>query len=169
MPELSKVHPEVTWAQRSSADDAERNYLYVNIKAPDVDRKEATLKITPTNVTFAGDSKKGVRYEVSLDLYAEIDPENSKWVDEDEQDEAPEEDYANNFGGLDALGGGEGGGLGNIDFSKLGAGLEGMGGAPGLGAEGAEGESDDEEMPELEEADKDAGESAKSTKIQEVS
>lgn len=50
----------------------------MNIKAPDVDRKEATLKITPTNVTFAGDSKKGVRYEVSLDLYAEIDPENSK-------------------------------------------------------------------------------------------
>ncbi|BAE63136.1 HSP20-like chaperone [Aspergillus flavus] len=212
MPELSKVHPEVTWAQRSSADEAERNYLYVNIKAPDVDRKEATLKITPTNVTFAGDSKKGVRYEVSLDLYAEIDPENSKvnhsdrevelvlrkkelkqeywprllkdsqkvhflktdfdkWVDEDEQDEAPEDDYANNFGGLDALGGGEGG-LGNIDFSKLGAGLEGMGGPGGPGGPGgfgAEGESDDEEMPELEEADKDAEESAKSTKIEEVS
>ncbi|GAB1196774.1 HSP20-like chaperone [Aspergillus pseudonomiae] len=209
MSELPKAHPEVTWAQRSSADDAERNYLYVNIKASDVARAGATLNITPTNVTFAGDSKKGVRYEVSLDLYAEIDPENSKvnhsdrevelvlrkkelkeeywprllkttqkihfiktdfdkWVDEDEQDEAAEDDYANNFGGFEGLGGGEGGGLGNIDFSKLGAGLEGMGGA-GLGGEGAEVGSDDDEMPELEEADKDAGESAKSTKIQEVS
>ncbi|KAB8234455.1 Prostaglandin E synthase 3 (Cytosolic) [Aspergillus alliaceus] len=198
------TRPEVTWAQRSSSSDAERNYLYVNIKAPDVDRKEATLKITPTNVTFAGDSKKGVRYEISLDLYAEIDPENSKvnhsdrevelilrkkelkeeywprllkatekqhylktdfdkWVDEDEQDEAAEDDYANNFGGFEGLGGGEGG-LGNIDFSKLGAGLEGMGGAAG-DAPGAEGESDDEEMPELEEA----GEPAKSSKVQEVS
>ncbi|KAE8160957.1 HSP20-like chaperone [Aspergillus tamarii] len=211
MPELSKVHPEVTWAQRSSASDAERNYLYVNIKAPDVAREGATLKITSTNVTFTGDSKKGVRYEVSLDLYAEIDPENSKvnhsdrevelvlrkkelkeeywprllkttqkihflktdfdkWVDEDEQDEVAEDDYANNFGGLDALGGEGGGGLGNIDFSKLGAGLGDLGGAGAdLGAAGAEGESDDEEMPELEEADKAAGESSKSSKIQEVS
>ncbi|KAB8077974.1 HSP20-like chaperone [Aspergillus leporis] len=208
MPELAMLHPEVTWAQRSSDSDAERNYLYVSIKAPDVNRSEATLNITPTNVTFAGDSKKGVRYEVSLDLYAEIDPENSKvnhsdrevelvlrkkelkeefwprllkttqkihflktdfdkWVDEDEQDEAPEDDYANNFGGFEGGLGGEGGGLGNIDFSKLGAGLEGMGGADaGLG--GAEGESDDEDMPELEEADK-AGDSAKSAKVQEVS
>ncbi|GMG13712.1 unnamed protein product [Aspergillus oryzae var. brunneus] len=170
--------PAESAGRRSSADEAERNYLYVNIKAPDVDRKEATLKITPTNVTFAGDSKKGVRYEVSLDLYAEIDPENSKvnhsdrevelvlrkkelkqeyWprllkdsqkvhflkTDFDKQDEAPEDDYANNFGGLDALGGGEGG-LGNIDFSKLGAGLEGMGGPGGPGGPGgfgAEGES----------------------------
>ncbi|OGM48796.1 Hsp90 binding co-chaperone (Sba1) [Aspergillus bombycis] len=215
MSDLPKAHPEgsltygnppVTWAQRSSADDAERNYLYVNIKAADVARDKATLNITPTNVTFAGDSKKGVRYEVSLDLYAEIDPKNSKvnhsdrevelvlrkkelkeefwprllsttqkihfiktdfdkWVDEDEQHEVAEEDYGNNFGGFEGLGG-EGGGLGNIDFSKLGAGLEGMGGAGLGGAE--EGESDDD-MPELEEADKDAGESAKSSKIQEVS
>ncbi|KAE8356772.1 HSP20-like chaperone [Aspergillus coremiiformis] len=207
MPELPKAHPEVTWAQRSSGSDAERNYLYVNIKAPDVARKEATLTITPTNVKFAGDSKKGVRYEVSLDLYAEIDPENSKvnhsdrevelvlrkkelkeefwprllkttqkihflktdfdkWVDEDEQDEAAEDDYANNFGGFEGLGG-EGGGLGNIDFSKLGAGLEGMGGAD-AGAAEAEGDSDDEDMPELEEVENNAGEPAQSSKIQEV-
>jgi hypothetical protein len=43
-------------------------------------------------------------------------------VDEDEQDEAPEDDYANNFGGFDGM---DQGGLGNIDFSKLGAGLPG--------------------------------------------
>lgn len=68
----------VTWAQRSSNDDPERNYLYVNIKAPDVPRASATLNITQKNVSFSGDSKKGVRYDVSLDLFAEIDPENSK-------------------------------------------------------------------------------------------
>ncbi|KAL2786447.1 HSP20-like chaperone [Aspergillus keveii] len=201
MPDLPQVHPEVTWAQRSSATDAERNYLYVNIKAADVAKADAKLDITAKNVTFAGDSKKGVRYQVSLDLFGEIEPENSKvnhsdrevelvlrkkelkeefwprlletkqkihflktdfdkWVDEDEQDEAPEDDYANNFGGFDGM---DQGGLGNIDFSKLGAGLPGAeGGELPADAE----ESDDDEMPELEEADKPAD---KSSKIQEVS
>ncbi|KAF9891825.1 Prostaglandin E synthase 3 (Cytosolic) [Aspergillus nanangensis] len=229
MPDLKVIHPEVTWAQRSSSTEPERNYLYVNIKASDVPKESASLKITPTNVTFAGDSGKGVRYEASLDLYGEIDPENSKvnhsarevelvlrkkelkeefwprllkttqkihflktdfdkWVDEDEQDEAPEEDYANNMGGFEGMGGGAGGegGLGNIDFSKLGAGLEGMGGMPGMegmggmpgmpdlasmmaagGAGGAEGEAE-EDMPELEEADAKAQGSAKSSKIEEI-
>ncbi|KAJ5200351.1 HSP20-like chaperone [Penicillium cf. griseofulvum] len=220
--------PEVTWAQRSSDSDPERNYLYVNIKAAEVPKADATLNITEKNVTFKGTSRKGVTYSVSLDLFAEIDPENSKvnhtdrdvelvlrkkelkeefwprllenkqkmhflktnfdkWVDEDEQDEAGEDDYANNFGGF----GGEGGdpnagagGLGNIDFSKLGGmpGTEGMGGMgggmpdlsalanmggmPGMGgAPGGEGaEEDEEDLPELEEAD-----GKKSTKIQEVS
>jgi hypothetical protein len=50
----------------------------VNIKAADVSKADAKLDITPKNVTFAGDSKKGVRYQVSLDLYGEIEPENSK-------------------------------------------------------------------------------------------
>jgi hypothetical protein len=51
-------------------------------------------------------------------------------VDEDEQDEAAEDDYGNNFGGFDPS---DQGGLGNIDFSKLG-GLPGGGGD--LGADG---------------------------------
>lgn len=41
-------------------------------------RSKAKLNITSKNVSFAGDSGKGVRYEVSLDLFGEIDPENSK-------------------------------------------------------------------------------------------
>ncbi|EAU33895.1 conserved hypothetical protein [Aspergillus terreus NIH2624] len=209
MPDVPKLHPEVTWAQRSSSTEAERNYLYVNIKAPDVPKSEAKLNITPTTVSFSGPSKKGVQYDVELELYAEIDPENSKvnhsdrevelvlrkkelkeeywprllkttqkihflktdfdkWVDEDEQDEAADDDYANNFGDFGGLGGDQGG-LGNIDFSKLGAGLEGMGGMPGMDAAGAAGDDEGEdEMPELEEADDKAEGSAKS-KIQEVS
>ncbi|OQE04003.1 hypothetical protein PENSOL_c001G01265 [Penicillium solitum] len=218
--------PEVTWAQRSSDSDPERNYLYVNIKAAEVPKADATLSITEKNVSFKGISRKGVTYNVSLDLFAEIDPENSKvnhtdrdvelvlrkkelkqefwprlleskqkmhflktnfdkWVDEDEQDEAGEDDYANNFGGFGGEGGGDpnagpgAGGLGNIDFSKLGGmpgmggmgggmpdlsalagGIGGMGGMPG--GEGAE--EDDEDLPELEEAD-----GQKATKIQEIS
>ncbi|RMZ85903.1 hypothetical protein DV736_g6543, partial [Chaetothyriales sp. CBS 134916] len=44
-----------------------------------------------------------------------------KWVDEDEQNEAPEDDYLNQFGG----GLGDDGGFGGIDFSKLGGGCAG--------------------------------------------
>ncbi|KAJ5433267.1 Co-chaperone protein SBA1 [Penicillium daleae] len=191
------IHPEVTWAQRSSDSDPERNYLYVNLKTPDVPRADAKLSITASNVSFTGTSGKGVTYSVSLDLYAEIDPENSKvnhtdrevelvlrkkelkleywprllkdskkvhflktdfdkWVDEDEQDEAAEDDYANNFGGF---GGDDAGGLSNIDFSKLG-GMGGAGGMPDLECGTNVGQQDD--LPELEEAD---GKS----KIQEVS
>ncbi|KAL1994763.1 hypothetical protein VTN49DRAFT_950 [Thermomyces lanuginosus] len=175
----SAVTPEVTWAQRSSDSDAARNFLYVSINVPDVPKEQADLKITESNVSFTGTNTKNVKYHVSLDLYADIDPENSKvhhsprgvemvlrkkelkaeywprllkesrrvhfvktdfdkWVDEDEQDEAPEDDYAANFGGF-----GDDGGLGNIDFSKL-----GDSGA----ADSGEGDdvSDDEEIPELE-------------------
>jgi hypothetical protein len=67
-----------------------------------------------------------------------------QWVDEDEQNEAPEDDYMNNFGGQ---GMGEDGGFGGIDFSKLGAG----GGMPGMGGdEGEDEEEEDDEMPGLE-------------------
>jgi hypothetical protein len=45
---------------------------------PDVPKADASLSITEKNVTFKGPSRKGVTYSVSLDLFAEIDPENSK-------------------------------------------------------------------------------------------
>jgi len=91
-----------------------------------------------------------------------------KWVDEDEQDEAPEEDLAGNMGGMGGMpgmgdmssmmGGGAGGDFGGIDFSKL-------GGGAGGDAEGEEeeDEEEDEDMPELEE-DEEAGKA----KIEEV-
>ncbi|KAL1986964.1 hypothetical protein VTN96DRAFT_5120 [Rasamsonia emersonii] len=74
----AELTPEVTWAQRSSASDAARNFLYVNINVPDVPKSSADLSITPSNVSFTGTNMKGVKYHVSLDLYADIDPENSK-------------------------------------------------------------------------------------------
>jgi len=197
----SQQTPEVLWAQRSSASDAEKNYVYLTIGVPDVSAKSLKLDLTPTKLTFTGtsDSKK-TTYHVELEFYAEIDPANSKthhtaaniqmvlrkkdlkdeywprllkdskkahflrtdfdkWVDEDEQNEAPEDDYMNQFGGG---GMGEDGGFGGIDFSKLGGGAGGdMPGMEGLGGgEDDEGEDDedDEDMPDLADAEDDKAE-----------
>ncbi|EER26956.1 hypothetical protein D8B26_002573 [Coccidioides posadasii str. Silveira] len=74
-----------------------------------------------------------------------------KWVDEDEQEEAKEDDFSNMTGGL-----------GGIDFSKLGGGD--LSELEGDVAEEAQSD-DDDEMPALED---DAPESSK-PKIEEVS
>lgn len=68
----------VTWAQRSSDSDPERNYLYLNLRTPDIPKSESDLKVTAKNVSFDGDTKKGIKYHVSLDLYGEIDPDHTK-------------------------------------------------------------------------------------------
>ncbi|KAK1832175.1 protein wos2 [Podospora conica] len=77
-----------------------------------------------------------------------------KWVDEDEQNEAPEEDFSQfgGMGGMPGMGGagGMGGGdFGGIDFSKLGG-----GGMPDMGGMGEDDEEDeaeesDDELPGL--------------------
>ncbi|KAI8964744.1 HSP20-like chaperone [Daldinia sp. FL1419] len=70
-----------------------------------------------------------------------------KWVDEDEQNEAPEEDFSQ-FGGMGGMPGmgGAGGDFGGIDFSKLGA----AGGMPGMPGGDEEEEESDDDMPALE-------------------
>ncbi|KAL1599697.1 p23 chaperone protein wos2 [Paraconiothyrium brasiliense] len=208
---MSTVTPEVTWAQRSSSSEPEKNYIFLTIVATDVPESDKQLDLQPTKLTFKGTStSKKVTYALELEFFAEIDPKESKihhtgrdielvlrkkelkeefwprllkddkkmhflktnfdkWVDEDEQDEAPDdEDYMSK---MNPMGGGEGG-FGGIDFSKLGA-AQGAGGLPGM--EGLEGEgesSDDEEedddMPALESDDK-AEASSSSKKIEEVS
>lgn len=203
--------PEVLWAQRSSASDPEKNYVYLTIGVPDVPAKSLKLDIKPTGLSFTGtsDSKK-TTYHVDLELYGEIDPQNSKthhtaaniqlvlrkkelkeeywprllkdskkahflrtdfdkWVDEDEQNEAPEDDYMNQFGG----GMGEDGGFGGIDFSKLGGGAGGdMPGMEGLGAQGEEDEDeddeDDEDMPDLADPEEDKTAGKGKSKIEEI-
>ncbi|KAB8342817.1 hypothetical protein FH972_022414 [Carpinus fangiana] len=208
--------PEVTWAQRSSKDEADKNFIYLTIGAPDVSPQSAKIDLQPGQLTFAGysDTKKA-NYAVTIDFFAEIDPKESKihhsardveiklqkkelneeywprllkdkkrahylktnfdkWVDEDEQDGAPDDDYMNQFGGagggMPGMGGD--GGFGGLDFSKLGGGAGGMpdlsslGGMNGLGGddddeEGEDGE-EDEDMPALE------GEDAGKGKIEEL-
>lgn len=73
-----KLTPEVTWAQRSSTSDPTRNYVYLTISAPDVSASSTKLDLKPGSVTFSGHSEtKKVTYEVELELFAEIDVENS--------------------------------------------------------------------------------------------
>ncbi|OMP88110.1 Protein wos2 [Diplodia seriata] len=94
-----------------------------------------------------------------------------KWVDEDEQDEAADEDMLANMGGMPpgmgAGGPGGDGGFGGIDFSKLGGGAGGMPDLSALGGAGAgeaeEGSDDDEDMPELEGDDKAAAGATKAS------
>lgn len=75
----NSVTPEVLWAQRSSATDAEKNVLYVTLSVPDVPASSAKLNLTSTSISFTGTSEtKKVEYKVDLELYAEIDVEKSK-------------------------------------------------------------------------------------------
>ncbi|KAL7914578.1 HSP20-like chaperone [Trichoderma velutinum] len=83
-----------------------------------------------------------------------------KWVDEDEQNEAADEDMAK-FGDMGGMPG-MGGDFGGIDFSKLGGGAGGMPDMSGMGLEGMpdlsssgipeddSDDEDDEDMPGLE-------------------
>ncbi|KAI0385639.1 HSP20-like chaperone [Hypomontagnella monticulosa] len=83
-----------------------------------------------------------------------------KWVDEDEQNEAPEDDFSQfgGMGGMPGMGGmgGMGGGdFSGIDFSKL-------GGGDMPGGEEEEEDSDDDDMPALEGDEDDKEEKAAS-------
>jgi len=71
--------PEVLWAQRSNSSDPAKNVLYITLSVPDVPPSSAKLDISPTSISFSGHSDtKKVDYHVELELYAEIDVENSK-------------------------------------------------------------------------------------------
>lgn len=73
------LHPTVTWAQRSSKTEAEKNHIFLTIAVVDVDPKKIKLDIQPTSLTFTGYSEsKKADYAVKLDFYAEIDPSASK-------------------------------------------------------------------------------------------
>ncbi|KAL2180121.1 HSP20-like chaperone [Thermothelomyces heterothallicus CBS 202.75] len=138
----TKVTPEVLWAQRSSSTDAEKNFIYLTIKVPDVPKENIKLELEPTKLSFEGHSDTLKKtYHVDLEFYAEIDPAESKthhtarevelklrkkelnesywprllkdtkkahflktdfdkWVDEDEQNEAADDDFANFGGGM---------------------------------------------------------------------
>ncbi|PGH16483.1 hypothetical protein AJ80_05168 [Polytolypa hystricis UAMH7299] len=71
--------PEVLWAQRSHKTDPAKNFLHVSISVADVKPESAKLNLTPTSVSFSGHSDtKKVDYAVELQLWGEIDVDNSK-------------------------------------------------------------------------------------------
>ncbi|KAG4423974.1 hypothetical protein IFR04_002816 [Cadophora malorum] len=207
--------PEVLWAQRSSKTDAEKNFIYLTITVPDVQKSNLKLDVKSQSLTFSGHSDSLKRdYHVELEFYGEIDEAETKvnhtaknialvlrkkelkeefwprllkdakkvhflktdfdkWVDEDEQDEAPEDDLAANMGGMggmpgmgdmSSMMGGAGGDFGGIDFSKLGGAAE---------PEEDDDDDDDDDMPALEGEDddeeaKEAPKKATGSKIEEV-
>ena len=69
----------VTWAQRSSATEAEKNHVFLAIMVPDVSPKNIKLDVQPGYLDFTGysDSKKA-NYHVRLEFFKEIDPSASK-------------------------------------------------------------------------------------------
>lgn len=69
----------VLWAQRSSKDDAEKNYIFLTISVPDVPSKSLKLDLKPTGLTFTGTSEsKKTTYHLDIEFYEVIDVENSK-------------------------------------------------------------------------------------------
>lgn len=73
------THATVTWAQRSSSSEPEKNFIYLTIVAPDVPQKDTKLDLQPTKLSFSGPStSKKCTYAVDLEFFAEIDPKESK-------------------------------------------------------------------------------------------
>lgn len=70
-------HPVVAWAQRSNATDAAKNIVYLTIEVQDpIDVK---LDLTATHLIFSAQSSdKATQYDLNLEFFAEIDPENSR-------------------------------------------------------------------------------------------
>ena len=69
----------VLWAQRSSDTDAAKNFIYLTIAITDIDPKSMKLDIKPAKLTFSGYSDvKKQQYHVELELYEEIDVDNSQ-------------------------------------------------------------------------------------------
>ncbi|POS85279.1 hypothetical protein EPUL_004031 [Erysiphe pulchra] len=71
--------PEILWAQRSSTTEAAKNIIYLTISVPDVARENLVLDLQPQSISFSGTSSSLKRqYEVTLDLYDEIDVDETK-------------------------------------------------------------------------------------------
>ncbi|GAA6028072.1 hypothetical protein JCM8097_001858 [Rhodosporidiobolus ruineniae] len=83
---MVQVHPEVLWAQRSSATDPSRNLIFLTINAPELD-PSYTLTVEGTKLSFSGktsslsDAKQGgsaahldaKEYQFELELFAEAE------------------------------------------------------------------------------------------------
>ncbi|KAI1506400.1 HSP20-like chaperone [Biscogniauxia marginata] len=143
------------------SDTLKRTYHLELTFYAEIDPKESKVHHTARNVELKL-RKKELKEEYWPRLLKEakklqfLKTDFDKWVDEDEQNEAPEDDLSQfgGMGGMPGMGGmgGMGGGdFGGIDFSKLG------GAAPG-GEEEEDDDEDDDEMPALEgDDDKDGG------------
>ncbi|WVQ76233.1 hypothetical protein IAR50_005898 [Cryptococcus sp. DSM 104548] len=80
---MAPLHPEITWAQRSSESEPEKNVIYFTINTPDI-QGEPEFDIKPTEISFkakSGDASKGIperEFSFDLQLWGEIIPEETK-------------------------------------------------------------------------------------------
>ncbi|KDQ17458.1 hypothetical protein BOTBODRAFT_646396 [Botryobasidium botryosum FD-172 SS1] len=79
------THPEILWAQRSSATEDAKNLVYLTINVPDVEEKTVKLDLSDTSISFKATAKhleqgqvQERAYEFSLDFYSEINAEETK-------------------------------------------------------------------------------------------
>ncbi|UNI19851.1 p23 chaperone protein wos2, variant 2 [Purpureocillium takamizusanense] len=137
-----KYHVELEFYAEIDPEESKINHTSKNIEIK-LQKKELKEEYWPR---LLKDSKKLHFLKTDFD----------KWVDEDEQNEAPEEDFSQ-FGGMGGMPGmGGGGDFGGIDFSKLGggAGMPDLGDLSAGAGEGDDDDSgdddDDDDMPALE-------------------
>lgn len=72
------VHPVVTWAQRSSETEPEKNILFITIEAQDP--QDSKIDLTSDALKFTAKTDDGSdTYELDLELFDKIEPENSHW------------------------------------------------------------------------------------------
>jgi len=146
-----------TLAFKGHSDSLKRSYHLELEFYGEIDPENSKINHTSRNVEIKL-RKKELKEEYWPRLLKEskklqfLKTDFDKWVDEDDQNEAPEEDYSNfggGMGGMPGMGGDGGAGdFGGIDFSKLAG-----GGAPtgdDDDDEEEDDEEDDEDMPALE-------------------
>ncbi|ODV78235.1 HSP20-like chaperone [Suhomyces tanzawaensis NRRL Y-17324] len=74
---MTTTAPTVLWAQRSNAEDAAKNVIYLTIQV--VDPVNTKLDLTSSSLKLTADSSdKSKHYDLSIDFYEEIDEENSR-------------------------------------------------------------------------------------------
>lgn len=79
-PETTKtLHPIVKWAQRSNADDAAKNIVYLTVEVSDP--KNLEIDLTETSLKFAADASddSGIKWRFSLEFYEAIDTKELKY------------------------------------------------------------------------------------------
>ncbi|OLL23753.1 Protein wos2 [Neolecta irregularis DAH-3] len=73
----TKITPEVLWAQRSSANDSEKNVVYLTINVADLQKPK--IDVTSTSVSVRGFDVSGSNeVDITLELYGEIDETQTK-------------------------------------------------------------------------------------------
>lgn len=70
-------HPVVLWAQRSNESDPTKNIVYLTIEVQDPTNTK--VELTNTSLKFSADASDGnAHYDLNLEFFDEIEPENSK-------------------------------------------------------------------------------------------